>query len=1691
MKRTRFASIISILALLFIGGCSDNESGERHQKNPPIDDPVEPVEEIVVDVSKSIDSVNGCHIDADCVSGAFCFQGQCVVECNEAIVCDAGYVCQMTRGRCVNESFLPEVVAALKKIEDGNESLSDHDRAMILSELDLKAANNSDVRVSVLGSKNESGEKIKSVELVNRIPNEIHRGQVGKGLTFEVRQSVGPVFYAVKTSDNALPLLKKAHGARTANGNYRYNLEIDADEALKSRKRMTRDGGDLAEDAVVLDVVTSIGNESVVITETHDLSSVYSGYVVPFSVLSGIDLPIRMAIEVYPKQARSFEEIESVKLYLPISNEDIFSPENVKSPEGNIEWTGVEIVKKDDASNCSGGKACFAAAFSTNDFHQSGSVILSKDEHVNRNIRIEIDGYDADSVTFSGLITDKFEGLYRELVPGKDGQEGTQQWNVTQLGGYFNVIKSSAIPEGMNKHLHQADNMKVREISEQSTRICSDSDISALIGYVKNSWPEGCVGLEEKDAVQCEKYDICTHLKTYKDYESLANEEKLFCVQAAVNEILSDGSRVSAILERVLVTDASGEKDSEDINVCGQKISNFDDFRKVCSDSECDLCKEHSELACAGDLLAKIYKDDISLDTDSKADLARNWIKIMKESYLAQQYLAWNQDTEIRKSWLEGAVYSGTFAAATMDSFNNKLLKRYQNEVLDVQRTVLKKQFVQSTLEMLSQSAVDSVSSKVNDFSSLRNGILSEISSNWESTAGSLGLAARRYDVLVQNDSERLSAASNLRPVLFDLYLSGLVASSLNLKADQGSLNGAFGANLSSAISKLKSLDQTFESLVFMRDGEIFVDTRLDTDGDETALERVKLAARSSVNKAENKKKDVFAAIEKQNEEKQSVKDSYMSALENIRTHIVDLCGYPSDCTTLEQRKTCQVFTAPFFCGLSIPSIETKGVDLSEFVSSTKEIEQASIGQAADLNACMEKYTQYQDGRINSLNEKDVHSCFGYDLNDLSISLSGGVDSNISKAGIAIQAFRQAVLEYETAKAEYEIHLQKVNNSYETLDAYARSISKQFTNMSETLDAIGKSLEKIKQYEKAIFNYQIKISDENISALKKEYNNKLTEVLAWEGIQAVGTAVSDYYSITGIKNAIKSIEGETSKRGDNLDMDPAVANQRGISGLMDYVGYTSAVAALSFASTQYYLHNPGGAVMGNLESVASSYMNTYINLSLALSDNRIYSKKASILNNANSLLTSTFNLATTGLNKGMSVDASDVQLELSETINSLKSAVNLHKEGCESNKTSSECIENKELGSDEMKIMIADLERQNQLLFKMMEYEDERNHQLEELENGRNQLLNDVLDLIAFERMVYVKDLEVSQKHTEYLQISQEALELANQFDNKLARFNSYRDLLGSASSFFQYAADLEDVEKYMEYARNDLMDYLAAIEYLTVRPFVELRRSIYMARGTNDLSMLYENLNDLTNNCGSGKRSQNKVKLSVRNRLGLVDDEFGGISSEEKMMLMNRSGQMMSDAELRYVKNEELSDLILSGRYFNSSFSLTPKFSNISNSCDAKIEEIQVRLVSMEGKPLRNEDDATPKVVLVYGGQSQLMSCHDNIDAIASSVGARTSFGKFSTFHSEPLSDGLNAGVYEVSEGENYVLSDKSEFIGKTSSKALKGYPLMATYSIMIDPESGENSQILWENLADIEIQISYTTGTLGTDSSKCNYDM
>ncbi len=1689
MRRTKFASIISILALIWATGCSDNET--HNPSNPPEDDaPIGPGEEIVLDTSKSINSWSGCMIDADCTNGAFCFQGQCVVQCNESMTCDSGYACQLSRGRCVNESFLQNIAEALK-MDTPESPMSPQEKAMILAELDLQAAQNSDVRYSVLGKKNEAGEKIQNVEFIKRLPYEIHRENAKTGLSFEVRNSVGPVFYAVKTSENSLPVLKKVKGIRTANGSYQYTLDVNADEAVRSLKHLQRDGGEL--DTVELDIVTSVGNESVLLSETPSISRIYSGKVVPFSVLSGIDLPIRMAIEVFPDDVHNFDEIQSIKLYLPVSDTDIFSPENVKSTDTITEWTSVNIAQKDNASNCTNGKACFAAVFSTNDFVSAGSMILSKDDHVNRSIRLEIDSFDAENTTFSGIITDKFEGFFRESASSNISNE-QQQWNVTQLGGYFKVVGTSLLPEDLKSHNHAAENLKMRDISEASIQICSGDDVSALMKYIKTSWTEGCNGLEENDALLCQKYQTCKNVDNLASYEALSLDDRLFCVQAAVNEILLDKTRVSYVLEQVLVSDASGKENTEEIEVCGRKINNFEDFRTACADSNCNLCKERPELSCASDLLAKLYKENKLLDSDAKSSLASSWINMMKESYIAQQYLAWNQDTEIRKSWLTGASYSGTFAAATMNSHNKTLLKRYQSEVLDVQRSVLRKQFVQSTLEMLSHSTADADATNVNEFSSLRNRILSDLSSCWESAASSLGLAAKRYDVLIQNDSERLSAAAELRPVLFDLYFSGLIASTINLKADQGSLNGAFGANLSSAIGKLSSLDQPFENLVFSRDGEIFTDTRLETDSDETALGRVKSAAESSTKKAEQKRTDVFNAINAQNQEILTIKDGYMSSLENMRTQIVNLCGYPSDCSTSEQRKTCQLFTAPFFCGLAIPSTDTTGVDLSKFESSTHELAQASISQVSDLNNCLEKYSHYEDGTLSEMSETDIHSCFGYDLNDISLALSTDVEGNISKAGLAIQELRQAILEYETSRAEYQIHLQKVNNTYETLNAYAESLSEQFTNMADTLSAIENNLTTIKQYESAIANYQIKINDEKTSALKAEYHNKVADLAHWAFVQGVGGIFNGVYSVQALKKAFNMMESEMSHRGDELERDAAAMNSRTSSALMDYIGFTTAIDAISRASINYYTFNPAAPQIvvqgyGSVVDVAAQ-IGTFIDLSIELSDKFIFSKKAALATNANELVKSTFNLATGALNKGMSISAANTQAELAETISKLKSAVTLHKEQCEGN-SSAACTESQSLSSDEMTNLIADLERQNQLLLKQIEYENERNHALEELELGRNALLNDTLDLLDFERMVYIKDLDVAQKHLEYLKIAQDASELAMQFNNKLARFNTYRDLMGSASSFFQYAADLEDVEKYMEYARNDLSDYLAAIEYLTVRPFVDLRRSIYTARGTNDLNMIYKQLNDLTNRCGSGTRSQNQIKLSVRNRLGLVDDEFGGISAENKMMLNTRSGQITSDAELRYVKNEELSNLISNGKYLSSSFSLTPKLANISNSCDAKIDEIQVRLVSMEGKALRESANSTPKIILIYGGQSQLMSCHDKIDAIASSIGTRTTYGKYSTFHSDPISGGLNAGVYEVQAGEKYALSDRTEFTGTTSYLALRGYPLMATYSIMIDPESGENPNIHWENLADIEIQISYSTGTLGSDSSVCNYDL
>ena len=379
---------------------------------------------------------------------------------------------------------------------------------------------------------------------------------------------------------------------------------------------------------------------------------------------------------------------------------------------------------------------------------------------------------------------------------------------------------------------------------------------------------------------------------------------------------------------------------------------------------------------------------------------------------------------------------------------------------------------------------------------------------------------------------------------------------------------------------------------------------------------------------------------------------------------------------------------------------------------------------------------------------------------------------------------------------------------------------------------------------------------------------------------------------------------------------------------------------------------------------------------------------------------------------------------------------------------------------------------------------------LHELTLKRDMLRADTLSHIPFAHTVKIKEIAKYRALIEYLTIAQRAGFIASQYDTLAARLTQMSDSLLKASDLFMPGGTmLDSVEPSIESARNALSDYLAAIEYLTVRPFVDLRRAIYTARGINDLYRIYDQLNDLAVQCGNGPQSSNRIILSLREQLGIPEAELDSLRPEERFNFILSRGNLPVSTQTTI--HSQLAEVIASGDFFSASFNIGTQISNIAPSCNAQIDGISIRLVSKPGKKIQETGNASPVVSLFFGGQAQLLSCQARIHDITASIAPYSTYGNLSTFSMTPQSDSFNAGLFEVSEGDHYVFNETVFIDDVTVYKGLKGLPLMATYSIVVDPSTGDNNTINWDNVADIEVQIDYTTGSLGSPSDRCNnYD-
>ena len=1621
-KRVLTTLLCGLVCAAAAAGCSDdkkNEAGVPENGEKPQPGPVD--NDVVAVWTAALESTSGCQLDSDCAKGAFCYHSTCTKQCDEDTPCAAGYLCSEDTGRCVNKNALTRKLKT-RDLKDSDETAIDQIESDIVEE----AASN--VITTVIGQTNAAGETIEKIDFLVNMPSAVQASKGDKTVTvsFTTSNDIGTVHYILRDiNENAASTLQTAAVEKkevvvggTTMDTYTYSFVLPC----------TKAGSDTPENETYT-VDSAAGAFVVTVRPRPSASGTYAGYVSPVSVLSGIDLPLRMAIKTVPETPSSYADIQSIEVMLPSSSSDLFSP---VTPGDGETWLKVS-ASQTPSSQCKAEKPCFAAVFSSNDFVVPGSKLINSDVKINRSIRVEITHYDSKTQTVSGVLVDDLTGLYRVKDANASGVD--RVWNVADMVGEFSLSREGKIPE--NAADHEAANMELRDISDLPVAVCNDNSIKDLFALVPKTskkeceavagcsqeYLDGCAAdlnacsVEEVEA--CRAYIDCKAevdaynasaakcvVTSVEGYGRLSTEEQSFCLLAASDAILSNENRVSAILSSVLTNKdptAAGFSVGTECSVNDDGvIKTFSDFSKACVKEGCGLCADHPEIACAADLTARVYLGlDSSTPVSEKASLMEAWLDLMHESYLGQQYVAWSQDTKIRREWLEGASYSGSFAASVMDDFNEGLLKRYRENVLDANHNVMAKQFSQTSLEMLGQALEDTNEEGISKLSSARNAVLSELNDTWQSVAEGLALAARRHDVLTQNDSKRIETAKELRTYLFDLYFAGLVESNINLAADQGSLNAGYGANLSNIINKLESLDQGFESLVFMRDGEVFTDTRLETDTTTTALGTRMKVAQASVQAAKEYRVSVFNAQDAKELKEAELQDSFLTSLSAMRTELVNLCGYPSDCT---DKAKCEINTNMYYCGFAVASTDLGG----DFAS-----EASAVTTSAD-------------------------------------------DVKPSQAGLAILDYRQALYEYNSAKSEKEALEQKVLNNEAYYKSYKKNIETWNKARLKLIKDISTKLEKIGEYEDLIgqlddleLKAQLKAASDSATKQQEAFDKWNTLAKANLGTSTALTTV-----------AFAAGEGARwTEFSESLLQD--AADDLNWTALLTNTSLTPAGAAIT--GTTNAATKAGGVAITALRSVSYGLQSAQ-----AAAD---YAKEIANIQ---------FEYQIDKIDRQNDVDLANVEKNLQQTLFDLK--------------TKAQTLTDKDgntisVKRSELESKIEDLENEIENLKMVTAQQEQYGRDCNDLAALRTEFDNLKLDLASKQYIVYVKQIGVYKAMMNYLNIVQHAELVKGQYDAKNARFNGMMSLVSAPASVFQYAKDLESVEFFIESARNDLSDYLAAIEYLTVRPFVELRRAIYTARGTNELEKIFTQLETLTTKCGSGRESQNQVVISLRNRMGIDGTDYNGVTPADRFHYALQTSELPISTQTRYIVGGKFSDKLIAGSYYNGTFNISSSFANIGNTCNAKINSIQIRFVSKPGTKIREAGDSIPTVSLIYGGQGQLLSCHDKIKAIASSIGPRTTYGEYSTFNTNPFGDGINITLFDADE--NYRLTQDVKFNNASVYEGLKGYPLMGTYTVLFDPNMGENKGINWNNVADIELLITYTTGSLGQNSSDCQYDI
>ena len=1551
MRKNYILAIVSLLAL-----CGCNESSK---KTEPI--PVEP--QTVVTVTdlrpSSMQSDEGCLLDGDCVTGAFCFHGTCVVQCESDVECEEGYVCTVRNGRCVTEAFAKTMAPGTgPKNADGISS-----RKMALT--DLSAQDLAEARASSVK------QTIADIEIRTPIPSTVYvePGQQTVSVKLQVTQDYGRLRYVVQDRNTGVKTKLKGVNAKTnKSGIVSYTFKI-----TPSSSSLGDEGS-----PEYLQLNTTAGVFELALVPLAPVDGVYEGGVVT-SRFGGASVPLRFAVKTVPENPKTFAQITNMTVYLPSSQADIFSPESVD--DDKTQWSAVQMTL--DTAHCASGSRCFVAAYATNEYAMAGSQILDKDQMISRAIRIEIDDFDVEESRFTGYLKDDVSGFYRSV----DSATGQRIWATSSMSGHFIVKRTGAFSaESEAVHDHEMATQKRERELDVEYLSCTDADIVKLMALAQSE--TGCSGISTLEGLQ-----------------SADSATATACVQAAASSILADDALTSSIITRLVSKD---EKDTG--AVAG--FANIHEFLANCllpdSDSKKTVCKARTEVVCAADLVASRYL--AAQTTAEKETLMGQFHGLLRESYLGSQYAAYQQDITTRQKWLE-ASDTPKFMAKDIENAVLGILKTWESDVLAAHGGVIRKQFSQMALEVL---ANPETSQKIKGE---KYEILADYQQAWQSLSDATSLGLRRYNELLLNTDARKSKAAQMRPRLFDLYIAGLVESEINANTDNTSLNGGYGNSFYGNLSTMQRLDQSFDELVYMRDAEITVSNAVNSENGNVLSRRAKKAS-DAVKAVIERRDKVFGDYRNRTISQQSTAASLSNSIESLVTEIVGICGLPAGCNETDVKQImvkpeCDPLAVPFYCGFRLTQNAQPGNPDALVRNRTNPVSVTVDRKTGKI--------EYKDASGNVLTpDEDDPIRIGWDP----VS-----DVNTGEAAEAILKYRKALQHIDVAKADYQALVNKVVIARNTCEQYAKSIQDWNKKRQELAKNVKKDIDEITAKQTDKYANVVKELDETYDKLDKAYTDANNDFADWkktkndehaQGVQRIN-------DIGELERTIQQLDGA----GEVLQHD------------------LSEFAEIGYVAGSWTV-DPDGAV-GFCASIAAHVLNI---------------AQFSGVKGRSTVLSVDM------LDKQKAKDLAELEIEYAEKLDEEQERIDRLRVEKEYQEKVGKL--EKEIANDETQTEI--LKAHIELLREEFAKSDTYARDVQALENMRSEYLKLVQELLAKRAVILESQIEAKVALQHYFALVQRASMLRSQYDASTERLASINHLYTAPAVFFSYASDLEAVENKIELAKERIYDYLAALEYNAVRPFVDIRRAVYLARSPNDLDSILARLEDVDDNCGGKTNSvdeEHALIVSTREMLGITAD-FASMSATERFHYAISTGNVPVKALTRYTAEKEGKELLTSGHDLRSAtFAFTIRdFANLQATCNAKISKFSFMLV---GDNLLKDGAGTqvhPTITMFYNGKSTLVSCQTDIEETAESLGYRTAYDKYTTFNIDQSKISPNLGINAWGNPDG----------------SLESYPLASSYTILIDPTIGENPKIEWDNVEDIQIKVMYTYENVRS-GNKCKY--